>query len=269
VYLKGTGANRTWYGVFREDVSARGKIERRQRKVRIGTLTEVPSKNAALNILAKIMDIVPKTDTTFQQLAARWQNAVGPTYKKTTIDTYVRLLNANVLPLFKDTRIDTISNEMIQNHLTKAAKNYSKTTLHMMMVVLGQILKWACTNDLIQKNPCIGIKLPQVTNTERCLTRRVVSQEQIDALVAELPEPYATLVLALSQTGLRIGEAGRAQEGRLRRNAHPHRWRRRLHAAHHPAHLSRRSRPAEDQEELPHTAGIRRIKGTDFSDLQQ
>src|SRR5882724_6518864 len=67
VYLKGTGANRTWYGVFREDVSARGKVERRQRKVRIGTLTEVPSKNAALNILAKIMDIVPKTDTTFQQ----------------------------------------------------------------------------------------------------------------------------------------------------------------------------------------------------------
>jgi site-specific recombinase XerD len=123
------------------------------------------------------------------------------------IDTYVRILTANVMPLFKDTRIDVINNEMIQNHLTKAANDYSKSTLHMMMVVLGQILGWACKNDLIKKNPCIGIKLPQVTNTVRCLTRRAVPQEQIDALVAMLPEPDATLVLALEQTGLRIGEA--------------------------------------------------------------
>jgi integrase len=201
------GKVKTWYGTFREDVVTPAGTERRQRKVRIGTLTEVPTKNAALNILAKIMDIVPNTDTTFQQLATRWQTAVGPTYKKTTIDTYIRILNANVLPLFKDTRILVINNELIQNTLKAAAKDYSKSTLHMMMVVLGQILGWACKNDLIQKNPCIGIKLPQLTNTERCLTRRVISQEQIDALVAELPEPYATLVLALSQTGLRIGEA--------------------------------------------------------------
>ncbi len=206
IFLLGKGENRTWYGIFREDVRVRGKIARKQRKVRIGKLAEVPTKNAALNILAKIMDIVPKTDVTFQQLATRWQTAVGPTYKKTTIDTYVRVLNANVLPLFKDTRILVINNEMIQNCLTKAAKDYSKSTLHMIMVVLGQILGWACKNDLIKKNPCIGIKLPQVTNTNRCLTRRV-APEQIDALVAMLPEPYATLVLTLEQTGLRIGEA--------------------------------------------------------------
>ena len=69
------------------------------------------------------------------------------------IDTYVRILTANVMPLFKDTRIDVINNEMIQNHLTKAANDYSKSTLHMMMVVLGQILGWACKNDLTRKIP--------------------------------------------------------------------------------------------------------------------
>jgi integrase len=91
--------------------------------------------------------------------------------------------------------------------LADAAKDYSTSTLHMMMVVLGLILGWAADNDQIKKNPCIGIKLPQVTNTTRCLTRRVVSPEQIIELVAMLPEPYATLALLMEQTGLRIGEA--------------------------------------------------------------
>lgn len=155
------GKLKRWYGIFREDVRVRGKIQRKQRQIKLGTLTEIPNKNAALNILARMMDVVPKTDSTFEQLATRWQTAVGPTLKKTTSDTYARVLTANVLPLFKDTRIEIISNEMIQNHLTKAAKDYSKSTLHMMMVVLGQILGWACKNDLIKKNPCIGIRLPQ------------------------------------------------------------------------------------------------------------
>jgi integrase len=66
---------------------------------------------------------------------------------------------------------------------------------------------WACKNDLIQKNPRIGVKLPQVTNTTRCLTRRVAVRDQIDALVATPHEPYATLVSLIQQTGLRIGEA--------------------------------------------------------------
>ena len=67
IFLLGKGENRTWYGIFREDVRVRGKIARKQRKVRIGKLAEVPTKNAALNILAKIMDIVPKTDVTLQK----------------------------------------------------------------------------------------------------------------------------------------------------------------------------------------------------------
>jgi hypothetical protein len=56
------GKVKTWYGSFREDVRVRGKIERKQRQIKLGTLTEIPNKNAALNILAKMMDIVPKTD---------------------------------------------------------------------------------------------------------------------------------------------------------------------------------------------------------------
>ena len=47
IFLLGKGENRTWYGIFREDVRVRGKIARKQRKVRIGKLAEVPTKNAA------------------------------------------------------------------------------------------------------------------------------------------------------------------------------------------------------------------------------
>ena len=39
------------------------------------------------------------------------------------------------------------------------------------------------------------------------MTRTVLTAEQVNAIVGKLREPYATLVLFLAATGLRIGEA--------------------------------------------------------------
>src|SRR5438045_2622750 len=47
------GEVKTWYGTFREDVVTPSGTERRQRQVRLGTLLELPNKNAATNKLAE------------------------------------------------------------------------------------------------------------------------------------------------------------------------------------------------------------------------
>jgi integrase len=201
------GKNKVWYGTFREDVVTPAGTERRQRRVRLGTLAEIPTKNAALTELAKKMDIVPTTDTTFQQLATRWQTAVGPTYKTSTLEHYKNALRAYVLPTWKDRRIVVITHEMIQTFLAEQASRYSRSTLRSMRAVLRLILGWAVRNEQIKKNPCEGIKLPVVANVKRCVTRHYLAAAQIFALADMLPEPYATLVLFIAATGVRIGEA--------------------------------------------------------------
>jgi integrase len=58
----------------------------------------------------------------------------------------------------------------------------------------------------IPTNPCVKIKLPLVAGGKRVI-RVVLTPKQITDLATKLEEPYATLVLFLASTGLRIGEA--------------------------------------------------------------
>jgi hypothetical protein len=88
----------------------------------------------------------------------RWQKAVGPTYKASTLEHYTNALRAYVLPTWKDQRITAINREMIQTFLAEQAKTYSNSTLRSMRAVLRLTLVWADGNGWI-KNPCTGIKL--------------------------------------------------------------------------------------------------------------
>ena len=143
----------------------------------------------------------------FHELAERWQTAVGPTYKASTLDHYTNALSAYVLPTFKDKRIAAINREMIQNFLAEQAEKYSKSTLRSMRAVLGLTLGWAADNNYIKKNPCTGIKLPLEACEDRTVKRHNLTPVQITALASILQTPYATMVLFISQTGVRIGEA--------------------------------------------------------------
>lgn len=85
-----------WYGMFREDVrNPDGQIERRLRKIRLGTVAELPTKNAARNLLSDILrSSSTSTDMSFEELVKRWERAEGSTMKATTLslamDTYDR-----------------------------------------------------------------------------------------------------------------------------------------------------------------------------------
>src|SRR6266481_8407675 len=68
----------------------------------------------------------------------------------------------------------------------------------------GQVLSWAVSCSWLQKNPCAGVKLPRAGTK---VIRTILKPEQTRALASNLEEPYATLVLFLAVTGLRISEA--------------------------------------------------------------
>lgn len=208
-YVFTRGKSKVWYGMFREDVRMAEGMERRQRMVRLGAFSELSTKNAARNKLAEILgssSSTEKVEMSFLELTDRWKTAEGPTLKTTTFSHYTNTLRAYVLPVFGNRRIASINREDIQTFLAEKAKTYSTSTLRRMRAVLGLTLGWANACGWIPKNPCVKVKLPKNAGGRR-VNRTVLQPTQITAIASRLEEPYATLVLFLAATGLRIGEA--------------------------------------------------------------
>lgn len=197
-----------WYGKFREDVRTPDGIERRPRQVRLGTVADLPTKNAARNKLAEIMGASTSTDVdiTFRELVQRWEKAEGPTMKESTRHHYMNALRAYVLPTFGERKIATINRSEIQEFLSEKAERYSRSVLRSIRVTLSLTLGWAADCDWLRKNPCRRIKLPKVSGG-RSVVRTVLTPEQVNNIAAKLEDPYSTLILFLFATGVRIGEA--------------------------------------------------------------
>lgn len=208
VIARGKKGHKVWYGKFREDISTLAGMTRKQRFIRLGTIAQLPTKNSARNKLAELLGESTSTvlDITFGELATRWETAEGPTMKSTTLMHYKNALRASVLPHFGHQKIVSINREGIQRFLADKAKSYSTNTLRSMRVVLGLTLGWAEACRWIDRNPCTKIKLPRQTGGRR-VRRTFLSAEQVVQISSKLKEPYATLVLFLYATGLRVGEA--------------------------------------------------------------
>jgi integrase len=210
-YVYQTGSKvKTWYGRFREDVpQADGQIVRRSRNLRLGTLTELPTKAAARNKLAdQLRNSDPSVEMNFGELSERWETIAIPTLKLSTGAHYRNALRAYVIPAFGKRKISTIGRFDVETFLSQHSKQYSRSTLRSMRVSLSLVMSWAVACGWIGKNPCGGVKLPRDSNCAgRRVVRTILKPAQLSAIAEKLEEPYSTLVLFLAVTGLRVGEA--------------------------------------------------------------
>jgi len=203
---KGKRGQQVWYGVFREDApNADGGIVRRQRCVRLGTVSEFPNQEDAREQLSALMNIKPSVEMAFPELVQRWTELVVPTLKDSSAALYSYNLKKYVLPVFRAQSVSKIDREDVERFLAyMAKKKYRRNTLRAMKISLGHVLSWAVEHKWIAENPCSGVKVPK---TGKKVKRSVLTPDQVKAIVSELGEPYATLVLFLAITGLRVGEA--------------------------------------------------------------
>jgi integrase len=210
-YVYQTGSKvKTWYGRFREDVpQADGRVVRRSRNVRLGTLTDLPTKAAARNKLAdQLRNSDPSVEMNFCELSDRWEAVAIPTLKLSTGAHYRNALRAYVVPAFGKRKISTIGRFDVETFLSQHSKQYSRSTLRSMRVSLSLVMSWAVACGWIGKNPCAGVKLPRDSSCAgKRVVRTILKPAQVSAIAEKLEEPYSTLVLFLAVTGLRVGEA--------------------------------------------------------------
>lgn len=199
----------TWVGKWREDeLTPEGKIVRIQRKLKLGSIQELPTKADARRQLRLLMGDSTKKPAmrlTFPELVKRWQEVVGPALKESTREHYKNALK-NVGPTFQSLAIRDIDRYTVEKFLIDRSQRYSRSTLRSLRTSLSLVLGWAMANGWIDKNPVRGIRLPQ-TCGGRTVERHCLTRADAIRLSEAMPEPVSTLVLLLYATGLRIGEA--------------------------------------------------------------
>jgi excisionase family DNA binding protein len=198
---------KVWYGMWRDDVRLPdGEIRRRQRNVRLGTVSEFPTKAAAYEELGRRISAFGRTTTElkFAELVQRWRATIVPTIKRTTAAYYEHNLRSHIVPAFGEKQISAITRYDVESFLAERAAMYCRNTLRGMRVSLGRVMSWAVQCDWLEKNPCSGVRLP---HSGIRIERTILTPTQVSDIAQKLDEPYATLVLFLAITGLRIGEA--------------------------------------------------------------
>ncbi len=93
------------------------------------------------------------------------------------LDVIISRLNTGALPYFKDVRIDAITTRHVQQFHTKMREKVSPTTANHHLVLIRAMLNWAVRVELIEKNPCRGVKkFQEPTGRDRYLSNDEVKR---------------------------------------------------------------------------------------------
>jgi integrase len=141
-----------------------------------------------------------------------WPNAKGP-LRASTCDRDERAFWKHIAPRFGMVPLGRIEHVAIAdwvNQLT-ADNGLAPDTVAKYFNVLHKLLRGAVVARLLRYNPADGVKLPKVERADMLFINPV----QIADLAASIDPRYSALVMFLSWTGFRIGEAAGLQWGHV------------------------------------------------------
>jgi len=122
--------------------------------------------------------------------------------KPTTRAAYEWILTKHIGPKWGATPLISVTHAGVQAWVTDLGTRYAPATVRKVHVVFSGLMNYAVRDRRIPRNPCDDVRLPRLKGSERAY----LSHEQV-AELAELAEPYKTLIFFLAYTGLRWGEA--------------------------------------------------------------
>jgi integrase len=148
----------------------------------------------------------PSSAKTFLEFVnLRYRPDVIAMQKRSTQAFSESILRRHVLPMLGHCPLRDISPAHVQNVINaKRLQNLSPQTLTHIRNRISAVLRHAKAHRwFFGELPTEAVRLPELTRQER----KALNWAEVCTLANALPEPCATLVVFLAQTGLRIGEA--------------------------------------------------------------
>ena len=109
--------------------------------------------------------------------------------------------NMNVRQI-KPAMIETFQHNILQRKSERTGKKYAPATANRILEILKRIFNLAMREDMTEKNPCWKVsKLPE--NNKR---DKVISHEEFQIIIKNLPKYAADIVATAYYTGMRAGE---------------------------------------------------------------
>jgi integrase len=119
-----------------------------------------------------------------------------------TMQGYLLLLKNHILPNLGDRKIASLSSVDVRNWVGDLVRQeVGAPTIHKCVALLKQILKTAFDDEIIRRNPVVGIELPPLIPSDK----KPLTAAELGAL-SRLCKGFETMVMLMGLMGLRISE---------------------------------------------------------------
>lgn len=135
--------------------------------------------------------------------ADEWLSARG-TLKRSSSVAEKGIVETHLRPAFGKVRLDEIGPMSVAQLVSRLSAQRAPKTVRNVHAVLFSIMEAAVKEGLLEANVCRGTRLPR---NQRKKARSYLTEQQVEQIIATVPEQHRPLVIVLATTGLRWGEA--------------------------------------------------------------
>ena len=139
---------------------------------------------------------------TFAAWVDRWLATRG-TLKRSSSTAERGIVETHLRPAFGRTRLDDIGPTAVRTLVSQLIAVRAPKTVRNVHAVMFNVMALAVEEGLLTTNPCVGTRLPK---NQRRKPRAFLTEQQVEQIIAEVPERWRPLVVVLATTGLRWGE---------------------------------------------------------------
>lgn len=184
--------------------------DRRLGKRRIVTFRSEPE---ALRALADVkergyLERPNRVGTTFGPYALRWLRLVEPELAPATLRTYGFQIHGHLIPAFGERPLASIHKDDLRELVAaKCAAGMKPSSVRVIVAVARRIFAAALEANLVQVNPAKGIGRRLKIERGESKAMDAAQLGHFLAVARDMGSPYYGLLILMSRTGLRIGEA--------------------------------------------------------------
>ena len=210
-----------WYLLYRQDEFENGRRIRKRKREKLApaAMLEREVKKIAAERLRSLNQglITIGSATKFEDYVEEvYRDTVLKAMAKSTQSRYNSVLKVYLLPGFGQLCLRDITPRVVQRYVSGMADSkLSQESKDKIRDVLSSVLGSAVKYEYLLKNPVAGVILPTAKRGKR--VKPFLMPEMFEALLAQIREPYATMVYVAVYTGLRVSEL----IGLRWRNVHP------------------------------------------------